>query len=128
MHAVALFVDQVSVELPPLGTDVGFAEKFTVGAGVVAVDTVTVRLAFPPLEFVHDRVKLVLLAIGPTVSVPVVLLDPLQPDTAGFALAVQEFALVVVQVSVEEPCTCTWTGFALRLMVGSWTPVPLVSL
>ena len=40
MHDVAFEVDQASVLLPPLVTEVGDAEKDTVGAGVAAV-TVT---------------------------------------------------------------------------------------
>ena len=49
VHDVAFVVDHVNVLLPPLVTDVGDAEKETVGAGVAAV-TVTdaVRCVVPP--------------------------------------------------------------------------------
>jgi hypothetical protein len=45
---VALVADQVSVELLPLATVLGFAEKLTVGAGVVT-ETVADCVALPPL-------------------------------------------------------------------------------
>ncbi len=56
VQLVALELLQLSVELLPLVTEVGFAERFTVGAGV-AVVTVTVAEAeaLPPLP-VHDNV------------------------------------------------------------------------
>ena len=44
---VAFVEDQVSIENPPLVTDVGFAASDTVGAGGNTV-TVTVALALPP--------------------------------------------------------------------------------
>lgn len=45
-QAVALVVVQLSVELPPWATAVGFAVSVSVGAGV-AGETVTVVLAVP---------------------------------------------------------------------------------
>ena len=45
---VALVADQVSVELLPPATVLGFAEKLTVGAGVVT-ETVADWVALPPL-------------------------------------------------------------------------------
>jgi hypothetical protein len=48
MQDVALVADQVSVELLPLATVLGFAEKLTVGAGVVT-ETVADWVALPPL-------------------------------------------------------------------------------
>ena len=50
---VAFVEDQVSIENPPLVTDVGFAASDTVGAGGNTV-TVTVALALPP-ELVQVR-------------------------------------------------------------------------
>ena len=44
VHEVALLVVQVSVEVPPLATLVGFAVSDTLGAGGVAV-TVTLAVA-----------------------------------------------------------------------------------
>jgi hypothetical protein len=43
VQAVALVVDQVRVELPPLATVLGLAPRATVGAGVGAV-TLTVAV------------------------------------------------------------------------------------
>ena len=49
VQVVALDVDHVSVLLPPLATEVGDAEKDTVGAGVAAVTvTEAVRCVVPP--------------------------------------------------------------------------------
>jgi hypothetical protein len=45
---VALVADQVSMELLPLATVLGPADKMTVGAGVVT-ETVADWLALPPL-------------------------------------------------------------------------------
>jgi hypothetical protein len=45
VQAVALVELHVSVEAPPLATDVGAALSATVGAGAVAAATVTVALA-----------------------------------------------------------------------------------
>ena len=55
VQAVALVADQVSVELPPLATVVGPADKVTIGAGEVTV-TVAAWVALPPpLAPVHVR-------------------------------------------------------------------------
>jgi hypothetical protein len=48
VHDVALVEDHDSVAAPPLTTEVGFALKDRVGAGVVTV-TVTDRVTLPPL-------------------------------------------------------------------------------
>jgi hypothetical protein len=49
LHAVAWAVDQLSVELPPLATVLGLADRLMVGAGVgVVTATVTDWLALPP--------------------------------------------------------------------------------
>ena len=47
VHAVALVADQVSVELAPLATVLGLADKVTTGAGGVT-ETVADWLALPP--------------------------------------------------------------------------------
>ena len=47
VQEVALVADQVSVELLPLATVLGLAEKLTVGAGVVT-ETVADWVALPP--------------------------------------------------------------------------------
>jgi hypothetical protein len=48
MQEVALVADQVSMELLPLATVLGAADKVTVGAGVVT-ETVADWVALPPL-------------------------------------------------------------------------------
>lgn len=48
VHAVALFADQVSVELLPLATVLGLAARLMVGAGAVT-ETVTDCVALPPV-------------------------------------------------------------------------------
>lgn len=48
MQDVALVADQVTIELLPLATVLGLADKLTVGAGVVT-ETVADWAALPPL-------------------------------------------------------------------------------
>ena len=48
VQAVALVADQVSVELLPLATVLGLADKLTAGAGLVT-ETVADCAALPPL-------------------------------------------------------------------------------
>lgn len=57
VHDVVLALDQLSVELPPEDTEVGFAVSVNVGAGGGADCTVTVaeRWIDPPAPL-HDRV------------------------------------------------------------------------
>ena len=50
VQAVALVVDQITVELVPLTMELGFAARLTVGAGVGEVtETVTAWIALPPV-------------------------------------------------------------------------------
>lgn len=120
LHDVASLVVQLSVLELPAATEVGLAEKVTVGAGVAeATSTVTERAALPPSVLVQVSVNVVSALNGPRVSLPLVGLLPVQP-----LLAVQASASVVDQVSVVLPCSCTDIGLALRLIVGSVTPLP----
>jgi hypothetical protein len=120
VQLVALLVVQLSVELPPTGTEAGAAEKFTVGAGVPPVTvTVTARFAVPPPVFVQVSVNVLVAANGPTISLPEVPLLPLHAPEA-----VHAFAFVVDHVSCEVPCGPTEVGFAARLTVGSVTAPP----
>ena len=49
VHAVALVVDQVNIELLPLSTELGLAVRLTVGAGAAGVtETVADWVALPP--------------------------------------------------------------------------------
>jgi hypothetical protein len=108
---VAFVADQVSVALLPLITELGFALKLTVGAGVVT-DTVADCVALPPaLVQVNTYVAL-------AVSAPVDW-EPLM----GFAPdhepeAVHAVALVADQLSVALPPLVTLLGPTLKLTVG----------
>ena len=53
---VAFVDDQVSVETPPLATEVGLALMVTVGAGVLATVTTAVLLTVPSVELVQESV------------------------------------------------------------------------
>jgi hypothetical protein len=110
---VAFVEDQVSVEDPPLATDVGFAASDTVGAGVTV--TVADALAVPP-DPVQARMN-VLVVVSAPVDWPVLLESALLPDHALEAR--QEAALVDDQVSVEDPPLATDVGFAASDTVGA---------
>ena len=104
--------DQVSVDDPPLVTDVGFAENDTVGGGG---DTVTVAdaLCAPPNP-VQVRLKVPLLVSTPEVSLPEVALAPDQPPEA-----VQDVAFVEDQISVDDAPLVTDVGFAASDTLGT---------
>jgi hypothetical protein len=114
VQEVALVDDQVSVDDPPLATDVGFAENDTVGAGGVTV-TVADALAAPP-DPVQVRANVLVTVSGP-VDWPLLLDSALLPDHAPEA--VQEVALLDDQVSVEDPPLATDAGFAASDTVGT---------
>ena len=59
-----------------------------------------------------------MVAAGETLSVPLVASAPLQPP-----LAVQELALVLDQVSIEEPPEAIEVGLAERVAVGAGSTV-----
>jgi len=113
---VALVDDQVSVEAPPLATDVGFATSDTEGADPTV--TVADALAVPPVP-VQERVN-VLVIVSTPVDCPV-LESGLLPDHAPDAT--QEVALADDQVSVEDPPLATDAGFATSDTVGAGTTV-----
>ena len=112
---VALVELQRSVEDPPLGMLVGFAVNVAVGTGL-AVITVTVAAAavlVPPgpvqvNEYAVFAVKALVLCVPLAANVP------LQPPEA-----VQDVALVELQVSVEAPPLATLVGFAVSVAVGT---------
>ncbi len=115
VQLVALREVQLSVDAPPEATEVGDALIDTVGAGVaVTIETVADFELEVPLELVQVKVYVVLAEIGPTVCVPEVATEPLQPPEA-----VQLLAFVVLQVSVEDPCEFTCAGEAERAMAGA---------
>jgi hypothetical protein len=66
VHPVALLVVQLRSEVPLSATEVGFADRLTVGAGVDPTVTVTDFDALPPPVLVHASVKLAVAASGPS--------------------------------------------------------------
>jgi hypothetical protein len=108
---VAFVEDQVSVDDPPLVTDMGFAVRDTVGAGPTV--TVAVALCAPP-DPVQVRLKVLLLVSAPEDSLPEVALAPDQPPEA-----VQDVAFVEDQVSVEDAPLAMFVGFAASDTVGT---------
>ena len=112
VQEVALVDDHVSVEDPPLATDVGFAASDTVGTADVTV-TVADALAVPP-DPVQARVNVLEAVSAPVDWLPAVTLVPDQPPEA-----MQEVALVEDQVSVEAAPLATEFGFAASVTVGS---------
>ena len=124
VHAVALLLVQLNVELPLSGTLSGFALRFTIGGGVEEVTvTVTDWLAEPPVLLRQVRVNDAVAASGPTLWLPDRFLVPLQPP-----LAVQVSAFVLDHVSVLVPWGATVVGEAESVTVGCTTPVSAVSL
>ena len=117
VQLVASVEDQVSVEAPPLVTEVGLAVSDTVGTGGGGGAPVTVTvadaLALPPAP-VQLRMKLLLAVSAPVDWLPGVALVPDQPPEA-----VQEVALVEDQVSVEAPPLVTEVGLAVSDTVGT---------
>jgi hypothetical protein len=115
---VALVELHVSVEVPPLATEVGFAVNVTVGAGATLTVAVAVLLEPPaPLQVNEYDVAA---ASGPVLWLPLAALPPFQPPEA-----VQEVALVEFHVSVEAPPLATEVGFAVNVTVGAGTTVTL---
>ena len=129
VHAVALVEDQVKVDAAPLLTVLGFAEKLTVGDGVVT-ETVAHWVALPP-EPVQVREYVALAVSAPVDCEPV---RGLLPDHAPEA--VQEVALVEDQVKVALLPLLTVLGLALMVTVAvgfgltvtvvDWAAVPPV--
>jgi hypothetical protein len=114
VQLVALVLDQVSVEAPPLATDAGDAEMATVGAGTTV--TVADWVALPPGP-VQVSEKVDVAATAP-VTLPLVGCAPLQAPPA-----VQAVALVVVHDNVELPPAAMLAGVAVRTTDGGGLPV-----
>lgn len=114
---VALVDDQVSVELPPEATDVGFAVSVTVGAGVdAATAIVTAPYAVWPPAAVHVREKRVSAISVPVLEEPLMAFEPVQPPEA-----VQLAAFVEVQLIVDELPALMLIGAAETVTVGVTT-------
>ena len=122
---VALVEDQVSVDDPPLATDVGFAVIDTVGTGggggVPVTLTCAEVLALPPGPLQVSE-KLLLVPSAPVDWLPEV---ALVPDHAPEAA--QDEALVEDQLSMDDPPLATDVGFAARDTDGPDGFVELVS-
>ena len=113
VQLVAFAVLQVSVEMAPLSTLVGFAVSDTVGAGEAVTATVALTARLPPVPVQVSR-KLRLAVRLPVLCEPLSALAPLQPCEA-----VQLVALVELQVSVEAVPDGTAVGFAVSDTVGA---------
>jgi hypothetical protein len=109
---VALVLDHVNVEVPPVVIDVGFATRVTVGTEAAGL-TVIVALAdtLVPSAPVQVRVYVVVL-VGLTLLVPVVASMPVQPP-----LVVQDVAPALDHVNVEVPPAVIVVGFATKLVM-----------
>jgi hypothetical protein len=112
VHDVALVELHVTVDAPPLATEIGFAASVTVGVpGTVTVALAT--LLVPPGPAQIKEYEFVAVS-APVLCVPLVALAPLQPPEA-----VHEVALVEFHVSVEAPPLATEVGFAVNVTVGA---------
>ena len=109
---VALALDQVSVELPPGTTVLGLAVSLISGAALVTV-TVADWVLEPPGP-VQLKPNSELFDSAPVSHVPLVATGPVQAP-----LAVQLWAFLVLQVSVELAPVPIVVGDALRLIVGA---------
>ena len=118
VQELALAALQFNIELAPLATVTGLAERSTVTlAGVVTV-TETDCLAVPPgpVQFKTYVAAALRAAVG---SVPLVALEPLQEPEA-----VQEVASVELHVNVALLPLTTVLGLTLRLTVGIGATTP----
>jgi hypothetical protein len=112
---VAFVDDQLSRVEPPLAIEVGLAVSETVGTGgggAASTVTTTDSLAEPPAPE-QVSVKVVDTVSGPTLSLSVVALVPVQPSVAS-----QSVASVDVQESVVQSPATTLVGDAARETVG----------
>ncbi len=107
---VAFVELHVSVEVPPLATEVGVAASVTVGVPGTATVAVATLLV-PPAPVQINEYELVAVS-GAVPCVPIVALVPFQPPEA-----VHEVALVELHVSVEVPPLATEVGFADNVTV-----------
>jgi hypothetical protein len=112
VHEVALVELHVSVEVPPLATDIGFAASVTVGVpGTVTVAVATPLVPPAPVQVNENEFVAVSAAVP---CVPLVALVPLQPPEAA-----QEVAVVELHASVDVPPLATEVGFAANVTVGA---------
>jgi hypothetical protein len=112
VQEVAFVELQVSVDAPPLVIVVGFAVSVAVGLG--AIVTVAVAAVLVPPVPVQVNEYVVLAVKAPVLWLPLVDFAPANVPP----VAVQEVALVELQVSVEVPPLAIVVGFAVRVAVG----------
>jgi hypothetical protein len=112
LQLVALSADQFSVVEDPLSIFKLVALSETLGSAAITA-TATELLILPPGPL-HESVNVVSTDMGPTLSLPVVLLVPDQPP-----LALQLSASVAVQFSVVSPALATLLSAALNESVGA---------
>ena len=122
VQLVAFVELQVSVDEPPLATLVGFAVSETDGAGPAVTDTVTRRVAVPPVP-VQASVNRASAVSAPVLCVPLSALVPLHAPEA-----VQLVAFVELHVSVAAVPVVTLVGVALSITVGAGTTVTCAAL
>ena len=111
MQLVALLVDHVRVDEPPLTTVAGLAVSVTEGALELTV-TLAVPLALPPAP-VQVSEKVLVAVSAPVDWLPLVAFVPLQPPEAA-----QLDALLELQLSVAEAPLTTVEGFTDRVTDG----------
>jgi hypothetical protein len=109
---VALVELQVNVDVPPADTAVGAADSVAVGIGRIL--TVALAGVLVPPAPAQTSEYTVAAVNGPVLRLPLAAKLPLQPPEA-----VQDVALVELQVSVDEPPVATLEGEALTLAVGA---------
>ena len=114
VHAVALVELQVSVEVPPLTTVVGFASNATVGSGTGVTATVTVAAGLIPPEPVQVSEYEVFFVRAPVLRLPLVANAPLHPPDP-----MHEVAFFELQVNVDDLPLSTAIGDALMDALGA---------
>ncbi len=119
-QAVALTLDQVSVDAAPEPTVLGLAFRVTDGRGELTVTTTDCDAAPPAPSQI--KLKSVVFVRGPVDTVPLVAWAPVQPPDA-----VQVVAFVDVQVSVAVPPLAIVVGEALSVTDGA-TAVTTISV
>ena len=121
VQLLALDVVHEIIDVCPDATEVGFADRLTVGAGVPTV-TVTCAAVLPPAP-VQVKVNCVVATNAGVVNIPLVGCAPLQPSDA-----VHDVAFVVDQMSCDVCPESTLVGLAERLTVGAGGPTVTVAL
>lgn len=116
MQDVALAELQVSIEAPPPATTIGLAASVTVAAGMMVTVAVAALLPPPAPEQTSEYAAAALR--DAVFWLPLAGLAPLQAPEA-----VQDVALVELQVSVEAPPLTTAVGFAASATVAAGVTV-----